>query len=372
MAPHPEPVRAAIARHRRGLDRDPHGYFLEHASEEERGADAAAAHLGTDPDLIALTDSTSMGLGLLIGGLRLSAGDELLLTAHDHYMAHESARLASERAGASVKTVELYPPEAPENASTAEIVAAVRAGIGPATRLVLVTWVHTSSGVRLPLREIADVVAAANEGRPERERALLLVDGAHALGAGPIAIERTGADAFVASGHKWLLGPRGTGIAWARRAAWARMTPTIPSWAGMGPWIDGGVARPPPGRAFTPGGYHSFEHRWAFAEAFDVQQRIGLERVGARIEALADRLRDALAGIPRVTVHAPAERALRSGIVCFSVGDLAPSEVVERLGRDRVAASVTPYAVSFARLGTTWANTEQEVDAAARAIAALV
>ena len=232
LASHSLPVREAIDRHRRGLDQDPREYFSDYEGLEERGAEAAAEHLGTSADLIALTDSTSMGLGLLIGSMKLGPGDEVLLTEHEHYMASESVRYATERAGAEMRTIELYPPTAPERATVKGILAAIEGAIRPSTRLVVVTWVQTASGVRLPLEEIARVVEKANRGRPEDRRALLLVDGAHALGAGPIAIEELGCDAFVSSGHKWLLGPRGTGIAWATEEAWARMTPIIPSWAG--------------------------------------------------------------------------------------------------------------------------------------------
>lgn len=374
LAPHSRPVREAIERHRRGLDRDPRDYHAANVGEEQRGAHAAAQQLGTSPDLIALTDSTSMGLGLLIGGMRLQAGDEVLVTAHEHYMAHESVRYATDRAGARVRTIELFPPTAPERATAKGVVAAIEQAITRSTRLVVVTWVQTASGIRLPLREIADVVARANRGRPAPERALLLVDGAHAIGAGPIAIERTGCDAFVTSGHKWLLGPRGTGLAWATEEAWTRMTPIIPSWDDrlFGPWIDGAVGSAPPGPAFTPGGYHSFEHRWALADAFELQRQVGVERIGARIEALAARLRDGLADVRGVVVHAPPEAELRSGIVCFTVAGADPATVVRRLRDEHgVDASVAPYPVAYARLGTCWINTEQEVDAAVDAVASV-
>jgi selenocysteine lyase/cysteine desulfurase len=375
LAPHPRPVREAIERHRRGLDRDPSGYMGSYwHDEEQRGADAAAHHLGTSPDLIALTDSTSMGLGLLIGSMQLAPGDEVLLTAHEHYMAHESVRYATDRAGAEMRAIELYPPSAPEEATVKGIVSAIEEAITDSTRLIVVTWVQTASGIRLPLHEIAHVVEKANKGRSEETRALLLVDGAHALGAGEVTIDKMGCDAFVASGHKWLAGPRGTGIAWATEEAWMRMTPIIPSWDGslFGAWIDGEVGSAQPGPAFTPGGYHSFEHRWAFADAFDLQSRIGVKRIGERVEALSARLRDGLAGADNVVVHAPAEQQLRSGIVCFDVDGVDPETVVHRLSDDHgVSASVAPYPVAFARLGTCWLNTEQEIDAAIRAVHAI-
>jgi selenocysteine lyase/cysteine desulfurase len=273
-----------------------------------------------------------------------------------------------------MRKIELYPPTAPERATVKGILSAIEDAIRASTRLVVVTWVQTASGIRLPLHEVAHVVERANRGRSEETRALLLVDAAHALGAGPIEIEELGCDAFVSSGHKWLLGPRGTGIAWATPEAWARMTPIIPSWDGglFGPWIDGEVGSAPPGGAFTPGGYHSYEHRWALAPAFELQEQIGVERIGARIEELSAALREGLAGAPNVFVHTPKEESLRSGIVCFSVEGSDPDSVVQQLNGDHlVSATVAPYPVPYARLGTCWINTEAEVDAAVEAVRAI-
>jgi isopenicillin-N epimerase len=372
LAPHSQPVRRAIDRYRRGFDRNPRPYLeANEAKAEQRVAAAAASHLGTSSDLVALTDSTTMGLALLIGGMRLTPGDEVLVTAHDHYAARESARYAADRAGATVRTIELYPPQAPEQASVRGILTAVQQGIGPATRLVVMTWVHSASGIRLPVRDIADIVARANASRAPADRALLIVDGAHGLGTGPASVADLGCDALVAGCHKWLLGPRGTGIAWARPEAWARLRPMIPSFDDrlFGPWIDGKIGTAPGGATFTPGGYHSFEHRWALNEAFDLHARIGARRIARRISTLSAQLRDGLSNAPKIRLHVPRESRLHSGVVCFSVDGVDPYDAIDRLyARNRVSASVTPYAVPLVRLGTCWVNTEAEVEAGIRAV----
>ena len=121
-------------------------------------------------------------------------------------------------------------------------------------------------------------------------------------------------DAFASGCHKWLYGPRGTGVLWAgprvrelaatghpvlrgrrelRRLARRRVLPS-------------GV---PDGARLTPGGFHSFEHRWALAEAFEFHEAIGRARVEARIRTLVSRLRAGLSEVPGVTVRTPAARA---------------------------------------------------------------
>ena len=101
-----------------------------------------------------------MGLGLLYGGLRLAAGDEVLTTEHDFYATHESLRLRTERDGVAVRRVTLYAD--PATATADEIVSNLVAAVGPRTKVVAVTWVHSSTGVRLPIRAMADALRAKN------------------------------------------------------------------------------------------------------------------------------------------------------------------------------------------------------------------
>ena len=69
----------------------------------------------------------------------------------------------------------------------------------------------------------------------------------------------------------------------------------------------------------TPGGFHSFEHRWALGEAFAFHRRIGRERITERIHALATQYKEGLAAMPHVTLHTPLSPALSAGLICFEV-----------------------------------------------------
>jgi selenocysteine lyase/cysteine desulfurase len=347
LAPHPRPVREAIERHRRGLDADPFGYLHEHQAElEARVRDEAARYLGGSPDEIALTDSTTMGLGLLYGGLRLPRGAEILTTEHDFFATHEALQLRAARDGTRVRRVRLYRHSA--MASVDEIVSSLTRALTRRTRLVALTWVHSSTGVKLPIRAIADEL---------RGRALLAVDGVHGLGAEDDGVRELGCDFLVAGTHKWLAGPRGTGLIWARDGAPARAT--IPS-------FDPGAGFAP---RMTPGGYHSFEHRWAVAEAFAFHRQIGKARVAARIHSLAQRLKDGLAAMPQIALVTPRGSRLSAGIVCLDVRNRGADAVVERLfAQHRVVASVTPYATRYVRLGPGLYSSTDDLDAALSAL----
>ena len=274
-----------------------------------------------------------------------------------------------------MRQLRLY--DVPDRASMDRIVSTISGALGPRTRAVALTWVHSSSGVKLPLREIADAVAGANRGRSDRDRILLCVDGVHGFGVEVESPIELGADVFVSGCHKWLFGPRGTGIVWAAPHAWARMAPLIPSFDGRAyvAWIDG---RPPtdvpPGPLMTPGGYHSFEHRWALPEAFeDLREHGDRQAIARQTYALAARMKEGLSEIPGMRVKTPRDEALSSGLVCAVIPRLPASTIVERLREEhRVVASVTPYVWQYVRFGPSVANNEEDVDQALEAVAAVV
>ncbi len=374
LASHPTPVREAIERHRQGLDRNPARYLHEQekADIEEAVRKAAARYMGVAHDEIALTDSTTMGLGLLYNALPLRAGDEILTTTHDHFSTHESLRLAAERSGAVVRRVPLYEDGA--QATPTAMAEAIAREIGPRTRVVAVTWLHSSTGVKTPIRMFADAVAKANAGRDERDRALLCVDGVHAFGVDATTVGELGCDFFAAGCHKWLFGPRGTGVLWGRRALWSLLRPTIPPFDGPSwhAWMTGG--RPPATAAaqMTPGGFHSFEHRWALGEAFDFHRDIGPARVAARIHELNRQCKEGLAAMKHVKLHTPRTDDASAGIVTFEVAGMTPEVVVQKLEASRIVASTTPYATSYARLAPGLLNSPAEVDTVLRKIRELV
>ena len=134
LASPPHQVRAAIDRHREALDADPEGYLEARPERDAAARSAVAGYLGVPPGEVALTASTTHGLGLVYTGLRLAAGDEILTTEHDFYSTHESLRLRAERTGAVVRRVRLY--DDPAAASTDQIVSALTAAVTPRTRVV--------------------------------------------------------------------------------------------------------------------------------------------------------------------------------------------------------------------------------------------
>jgi selenocysteine lyase/cysteine desulfurase len=371
LASHPRPVAEAIERHRRGLDADVEGYLLEAEQDNEMAVRAAASrYLGGTANQIALTDSTTMGLGLVYGGLRLTDRDEVLTTEHDFYSTHEALRLRSQRTGCTVRRVRLY--DEPAQADAGQMVERLVAALTPATRVVAVTWVHSSTGVKVPVAEVAAALADVNAGRDAP--VLLCVDGVHGLGADEASPEEMGCDFLMSGTHKWLFGPRGTGVVWGRAEAWSEIDAIVPPFepASTGAWINGTEPeRGNPGLWATPGGYHSFEHRWALAQAFDFHLDIGKQAVAERIRSQATRLKEGLSEVPGVDVVTPLAPELSAGIVCVSVSGMDPGNVILDLREAGFVASVTPYREAYVRFGPGIVTTPDDVDALVEAVGGL-
>jgi len=370
LASHPKPVRDAIEAHRRAFDSNPIEYWFDNAMTAEAAVAAAAGrYLGVDPADIALTDSTTMGLGLLYNGLKLRANQEILTTTHDHYSTETSLRLRAERTGASVRRISLYRDSAAK--SVDEIVSNVAKAVTSQTRVLAVTWVHSCTGVKLPIRAIADVLKPINAGRDVQDRVLLCVDGVHGLGVDGTEMPELGCDFFVAGCHKWMFGPRGTGLVWGTPTAWSAANATIPTFddANYEMWMELRPKAPIPiGSGMTPGGFHSFDHRWALDRAFQFHQTIGKPRVAERIHALNRQLKEGLAKMSNVKLYTPMEDELSAGIVCFDVQGFQAQQVVDRLRKKNIVSSVTPYKTLYARLSPGLLNSPAEVETTLAAV----
>lgn len=362
LASHPEPVADAIRELRAALDANPTGTVLSRWSTPRAVRSVIAEYLEADADEIGLTGSTTMGLGILYHGIRLDPGDEILHTTHDHSVTDRAIAAKAEHAGASVRRISLYDNDHPERATLEAVLDGLRRGISPETRIVGVTWVHSRNGVRLPIREMGQVIDEVNADRAEQDHALFVVDGVHGFGIEDVTARELGCDFFSAGTHKWMFGPRGTGMVWGNPRAHDRITPVIPDIGGGGGW----------GGRMSPGGFHAFEHRWALGEAFRFHMQIGKPRIRERIHELNLMLKEGLAELPHVRLYTPMRSDMASGLVCFDVDGMTSRQVVDRLLEDhRIIASTTPYSPSFARLTPGLLNDPDEVTACVRAVAEL-
>lgn len=351
LASHPTPVQSAIDEHRDGLDQNPTHYLYDHRPDLVAAVRANAAdYLGVQAKDIALTDSTTMGTALVINGLSIRPDQEMLTTTFDYYSTHTSLKYKASRTGATVKEIPLYRDI--QTVSQDEMVETLINGIGPKTRLVTATWVHSSTGLKVPIAKIADQLKQLNQNRSEEDRVLFFVDGVHGLGVEDDALPALGCDFFVAGTHKWMFAPRGSGFIWGKPETQDAVTPTIPTFSGGAGW----------GAWMTPGGFKTFEHQWAMAQAFAFHQQMGKERVTKRLHSLSRQLKKGLSKMQHIKLYTPLDDDLSAAIVCFDVEGLTPKAVVAKLKAKNIIASTTPYDVSYARLTPGVYNTPDEID----------
>lgn len=362
LASHPTQVSKTIEKYRIALDENPVEYIETNFPPLERETlMAAGKYLATNPRGFALTDSTTMGLSLLFNGLHLKPGDDILSTTHDHYSMEKSMDFAANRNGATIRRIDLHGP--PSTANKDEILSNLEKAILPNTRIVAVTYVQSSTGVKLPIKAMSAVIKDANKNRTADKRIYFCVDAVHGFGVEDITVDDLGCDFLVAGTHKWLFGPRGTGILWAKEDAWEMVSPTIPPFsAAFLMWTD---AIPDGPLDFyskmTPGGFHSFEHRWALKTAFEYHLAIGKAKIQQRTHQLSTMLKEGLQSIPHIKLHTPMSTELSSGINCFEVDGLDAKKTIKKLHEANIIGSTTPYKKVYARLTPCIINTEEEV-----------
>ena len=376
---HPKPVAEAIEFFRRKIDADP--VWLEAAAfGESEGKPfvkvkrALAEYLGGKPEEICLTSNTTTGLAMLYHGLRIRPDQEILTTEHDHFSHHESIRYSAERSGCQVRYIPLY--ERPADARATDITDRIARAIGPRTRAVGITWVHSSTGVKIPVAAIAQAVERANRGRAAADRCLFIVDGVHGFGNQDVDAARLGCDFFASGTHKWLFAPRGTGFLWGRADVWPELRPTVPSFDPdeQQPW-EAWMARAPlpPTRAgfVSPGGFVAYEHQLAIPAAVELHRTIGRARIAARVAELNAAFRDGASKLANVTLHTPRDPELSAGISCFEVRGVSASHVAERLAEKKIRTNSSPYKTSYARVAAGVMNVPEEIDLVLRELRSL-
>lgn len=215
----PLTVQRAQQRLRDEMEANPHRFFTEGLLDRIAHARRhLAAFLGADPAGSALVGNTTTGVAVVLHSLRLNAGDEVLLTDHCHGGVALAVQRLCRQAGAVPRTVTI-----PLTATDDEVVDAVRAALRPGrTRLLVIDHISSATARLFP---VAAIVAAA------RERDVpVLVDGAHAPGMLPLAVEAIGADFWVGNFHKWAFAPRGTALLSVAPPWRDRIEPLVVSW----------------------------------------------------------------------------------------------------------------------------------------------
>ncbi len=257
-----------------------------------------AHDFGCDPEELAITRNASEALEIMIFGLDLKPGDEVLVTNQNYGRMLTSWEQRVRRDGIVLKQVSFrVPPPSQEY-----LVDIFRQAITPRTRVIEVTHITNLTGQIFPVREI---VAMARPRGIE-----VFVDGAHAYAHFPFTRDALGCDYYGTSLHKWLLAPIGTGFLYVRKEKQQALWPLM----GAAPSQDNDI------RKYEEIGTHPAANHNAISAALAFHRGIGAERKITRLRWLRDRwAKRLLAESDRVRLLTPLDSPWAGGIGNFTV-----------------------------------------------------
>jgi isopenicillin-N epimerase len=226
-----------------------------------------AKEFGCDPEEMAITRNASESLEIVMLGMDLKRGDEVIVSTQNYGRMLTTWDQRVRREGIVLKKVRFAVP--PKNSQ--DIVDAFAAAITPRTRVIEVPHITNLTGQILPIRALGDVARARNIA--------LIVDGAHAFAHFPFTRDELNCDFYGTSLHKWLLAPIGTGFLYVRREKIGSVWPMMPAPASM----DNDI------RKFEEIGTHPAANHNAISVAMAFHRGIGADRKIARLRWLRDR-----------------------------------------------------------------------------------
>jgi cysteine desulfurase / selenocysteine lyase len=297
-----------------------------------RATDRLSRLLGVASDEINFVGSTTEGLNLVVNAVSWRGGDEIVLL-EDEFPSVVSAAEGTERFGVRLKRVPV-PAEALR-------VDALIGALTPATRVVAASHVHWATGTRLDLERLSAACRANGT--------LLLIDGVQAFGAVPPALGDT--DIYCASTFKWVVSGFGLGIVVVRNRVHETLEPTMRGYN-------------------NPAGSHELHYShvnypgiYALEASLEYLERIGLDRVYARVDELATAVARSLGahGIELVT-----PMAAHAGIVSCLVSD--PEAIRAALASQNIYVEAREGRL---RISPHFYNTEEDIRAFGEALAAL-
>ena len=309
----------------------------------------AGALLGCDAAEIAFTRNTTEGINIVANGLPLRRGDEIILTTQEHVGNAFTWLALSKREGVVLRLFE------PSTVSDAENIDRLTRCITKKTRLISIPHAVTTTGTLMPVAQIARIAA--------EKKIWFFVDGAQTAGMIPFSLHEIGCDAYATSGHKWLLGPKETGLLYVRREMLDTIRATFVGAYSGGDFdfLKGTIAFNPAAQRYEYGTV-SAPLRVGLGAAIAFIRKIGIERVWKRDRMLADSLVAGLSGIPDIILLSPAQAEARSAMITIMHRTIGHEKLQAHLDTYNLRTrSVTEGGLNALRISFHVYNTPGEV-----------
>ena len=281
--------------------------ILEPQSETIRTG--LAEVFGCDREEIAITRNASESLEILLMGMDLKPGDEILTTTQDYGRMLTTLRQREKREGLVLKLIKI--PIPPKDLS--EITAAFERGITNRTRLILMSHEINITGQITPVRAICDMARARGIET--------IIDGAHSFAQFHFQQKDLGCDYFGTSLHKWLYAPKGSGLLYVKRDKIPKIWPLMAAESKQASDI----------RKFEEIGTHSAAPRLAIGEALLFHNGLGSKRKEARLRYLSRYWMNRLKDIPKIRFNTSFDENQSCAIANVQIEGLNPSAIGDYL-----------------------------------------
>ncbi len=313
-----------------------------------------ARMLRVSADEIAFTRNTSEGSNIIVKGLDLKPGDEVLITDHNHPSNNDSWKIRARRDGFVVKSLAVPVPAR----SVDELISAFESAITPRTRVIAITHLTSTTGILYPAREISALA---------RKRGIFMhVDGAQTFGALDVNLQEIGCDSYSTSAHKWLMVPLEAGLLYVRAERIPQVWPSIVT-AGWTEHLKGA-------RKLEVFGQRDDPRIVALEASIDFVNLIGAGTVEQRMRALAGRCKSQLREIPAVELKTNLQPELSAGVIKFTLKGLLTSVAYDKLWeRHRVSIAMTASGdAEGLRISPHVYNSMEEIEHAVQAVRELI
>jgi len=267
----------------------------------------AAKFFNCGVDEIAFTRNATEGMNFIARGLPLKKGDEVLMTTHEHPGGAMPWFGLMKDKGIRIKLFEpAYTRE--------ENLRLIESNITRKTRVLMISHIPCTTGFIFPVKEIAQLC---------HDRGIYVVyDGAQVLGMIPVDFSELGCDFYTSSGHKWLCGPKGTGILYVRREMFDQWHPTyIGAYSNKVYKLEQLELQYLKAARSVEYATRNTPIIMGLGASLDFMAAIGMEKVAARGRALAKYLKEKLSEMDKFKLLTPMDPELSGSIVTFKILD---------------------------------------------------
>jgi selenocysteine lyase/cysteine desulfurase len=319
-------------------------FGAEEFAEKTRGI--ASGFLGCDISEMLITNSTTNGMNALAQGLQLKAGDRILTTDQEHGGGLLCWNYFAKYYGVIVDKINI--PQGENNSEL--ILQSVKSKLRKKTKLISVSHILSSTGLRMPIAEIS-ALARANG-------TLCIVDGAQAVGAVRVNVKELGCHAYATSGHKWLMGPKGTGLLYLSKDAQDIIRP-MQFEESYTTYNDGN-------------GVVNLACILGLGKAIEYLESVGINKIEEHNLSLRNRLYGELKGLNNATILSPAEGPLSSPMITLLLKDPYEKTSFVKMLLEKYKLSIRPTHKEFGFNGIRFSvhifNTESEIDFASEVL----